>query len=217
MKQMPKEAAIYYEVHEIWLELIKNVDKDKQVLSLYNVKGLLNKLLSSLDKISEINKGLQDYLDKKRLFFPRFFFLSDEELLNILAETRDPELVQPHLKKCFAGMDQLTFTSTVEIIGMKGASVGGEREEIPFQERIIPREYKSNVEEWLMRVEEEMVKTLKAISFEALDERRLNKIPYVDWLRKWSSQFILCISQILWTFSINENLASQSRNSMLSY
>jgi len=58
MKQMPKEAAIYYEVHEIWLELIKNVDKDKQVLSLYNVKGLLNKLLSSLDKISEINKGL---------------------------------------------------------------------------------------------------------------------------------------------------------------
>jgi len=68
-----------------------------------------------------------------------------------------------------------------------------------------------------MRVEEEMVKTLKAISFEALDERRLNKIPYVDWLRKWSSQFILCISQILWTFSINENLASQSRNSMLSY
>jgi len=29
-------------------------------------------------------------------------------------------------------MDQLTFTSTVEIIGMKGASVGGEREEIPF-------------------------------------------------------------------------------------
>jgi len=147
----------------------------------------LENLEESLDKISEINKGLQDYLDKKRLFFPRFFFLSDEELLNILAETRDPELVQPHLKKCFAGMDQLIFTSTVEIIGMKGASINGEREEIAFLERICPREFKSNVEEWLMRVEEEMVNALMSTSFEALDERRLNKVPYVDWLRKWPS------------------------------
>ena len=70
---------------------------------------------------------------------------------------------------------------------MKGASINGEREEITFLERIAPREFKSNVEEWLMRVEEEMVSALKATSFEALDERRLNKIPYVDWLRKWPS------------------------------
>jgi len=70
---------------------------------------------------------------------------------------------------------------------MKGNDIDGEREEIDFLERISPREFKSNVEEWLVRVEEEMVSALKATSAESLDERRLNKIPLVDWIKKWPS------------------------------
>eukprot|EP00501_MAST-03F_sp_TOSAG23-6_P001833 GSMAST32.ASY1.ANO1.1911.1 assembled CDS len=71
-----------------------------------------------------IQKSLEAYLETKRSAFPRFYFLSNDELLEILSQTRDPKAVQPHLCKCFDAMARLDFQNGTEMHAMVSDGAG---------------------------------------------------------------------------------------------
>ena len=65
---------------------------------------MLNKLNGLIDRLEGIQRALEKYLETKRHVFPRFYFISNEDLLEILANSRKPEMIQPHLKKLFSSI-----------------------------------------------------------------------------------------------------------------
>ena len=48
-------------------------------------------------KLEEIQKSLDMYLETKRQIFPRFYFLSNDDLLEILGQSKNPDAVSTNL------------------------------------------------------------------------------------------------------------------------
>lgn len=73
----------------------------------------MEKLTTMNVKLEEIQKALDLYLETKRQIFPRFYFLSNDDVLEILGQSQNPQAMQPHLKKCFDNIKSLRMEVTV--------------------------------------------------------------------------------------------------------
>jgi len=128
MAQMPEEGAKFTIVDKNWRQIMETATQDAHALACTDQPNMLSVLREASRLLEDIQRGLNKYLEVKRLFFPRFFFLSNDELLEILSETKDPERVQPHLKKCFEGIARLKFDEQQHILAM----ISSDKEEVAF-------------------------------------------------------------------------------------
>jgi dynein heavy chain len=193
MKQMPVEGRNFKEVDRAWKNLMIKINEDPAALTVFGIEDLGDILKGAHAKLEQVQKGLNDYLESKRQLFPRFFFLSNDELLEILSETKEPLKVQPHLKKCFEGIDALEFDEEKKIHGMYSS----EKEHVPFKNIIDPIAARGCVEQWLSEVEETMIKSVKEVCENAIQD--YTKRPREKWIITWQGQAVLCGSMIYWT------------------
>jgi dynein heavy chain 2, cytosolic len=72
-------------------------------------------------------------IQERRSAFPRFYFLGDDDLLEILGQSSNPTVIQTHLKKLFAGIHSVQFNENrTHILAM--CSLDGEV--VPLRTRI---------------------------------------------------------------------------------
>ncbi|XP_056131285.1 dynein axonemal heavy chain 12 [Lampris incognitus] len=198
MQQMPEEGCLFQTVDKIWKEVMRHCVKDPKILPATSLPGLLEQLQDSNSLLDNIMKGLNAYLEKKRLFFPRFFFLSNDEMLEILSETKDPLRVQPHLKKCFEGISKLDFLPNMDIQAMYSS----EGERVQLIQLISTSEARGAVEKWLLQVEDVMLRSVR----DAVARSRVAyaETPRSQWVKEWPGQVVLCTSQLFWTLEVHE-------------
>jgi len=147
----------YATVDKNWRAAIANAKKNPVVIEYCDNDKLLEKFRLGVKLLDEVQKGLNQYLETKRDVFPRFYFLSNDDLLTILSESKDVIKLQPHFKKCFEAIDHCKFSEDLLIKAM----VSPEKELIDLSRVVDPKG--QNVEAWLMMLEDEMRASIRDI------------------------------------------------------
>ncbi|KAJ8737519.1 hypothetical protein PYW08_000114 [Mythimna loreyi] len=108
-RQLPNETRLFTIVDKSWKDIMRKLAKVPLAMPAATQPKLYEEFVRNNEMLDQIMKCLEAYLETKRVAFPRFFFLSNDELLEILAQTRNPHAVQPHLRKCFDAIAKLEF------------------------------------------------------------------------------------------------------------
>ncbi|XP_012153033.2 dynein heavy chain at 16F [Megachile rotundata] len=211
-RQLPMEAKLFIDVDRFWKDLMRRTFKAPLAMPAGTQPGLLESLEANNQMLDEVMKCLEAYLETKRIAFPRFFFLSNDELLEILAQTKNPHAVQRHLQKCFDAIYRLEFGTkegesdkepetvlTTDIVAM----LSPEGERVPLGKGLRAR---GNVENWLGRVEEAMFSSLRSRMKEGIKDFAAKGRGLFIYMHP--SQIVLTVSQIYWTRNIHLILES---------
>ena len=114
-----------------------------RIVALLRIGSIKSTLVNMLDRLERCQKSLNEFLEEKRSSFPRFYFIGDDDLLQILGQATKPAIIQTHLKKLFAGIYNVNFDSSDQkIISMNSI----EGEVVPLTN---PIQISSEVERWL--------------------------------------------------------------------
>jgi len=200
-RQLPAEGKKFSIVDKSWRQTISAAKVKPKVIEFCDSAKLLDRFRESEILLDQVQKGLSDYLETKRSVFARFYFLSNDELLSILSESKDVKLVQPHLKKCFEGIDKVKFLGDLSIDRI----ISPENEEIMLMTKIDPVD--KNVEVWMLELEGMMRLSVRDVMGKAIAD--YTNTPRPKWMQKWAGMCVLNGSQMHWTNEMEQLFLQQ--------
>ncbi|EFN82623.1 Dynein heavy chain 7, axonemal [Harpegnathos saltator] len=200
--RLDEQAAMYLEATRILQDVNDRFTENPSYQGIKESTDLLEILNQANGKLEKASKGVKDYLDLKKLSFPRFFFLENSEIREILFES---DMMKRHtvVKKCFPGIERLKVdkSNCIQcIIGRYGESLHLERN-IPM-----PTDTERE-EEWLVQLEREMINAVRgSVARYHSSSGKKNPIPVAA--DNVASMTIVCGLQLHWTSSVEECLTS---------
>uniref|UniRef100_A0A8C6Y8I9 Dynein axonemal heavy chain 10 n=1 Tax=Naja naja TaxID=35670 RepID=A0A8C6Y8I9_NAJNA len=197
--QLPEEAKKFDNIDRVFKRIMAETVKDPVIKRCCEAHNRLSDLQNISDGLEKCQKSLNDYLDSKRNAFPRFFFISDDELLSILGSS-DPLCVQEHMIKMYDNIAALKFHEDDSGIKIATAMISAENEVMDFR-KVIPAE--GRVENWMTAVLVEMRRTNRLVTKEAIF-RYCEDRSRVDWMLMYQGMMVLAANQVWWTWEVED-------------
>lgn len=218
-RQLPDDTKRFEQIDASWVTEMNKIVLTPNALVVADQKEFLSTLERDLGNLVKCEKALADYLDTKRRLFPRFYFVSQVDLLDILSKGQTPRLVERHLSKIFDNIHSLRWTDPDDM-DCKNATafLSGEKEEVPF---LSCQQFKcvGQVETWLGELVTQTRQTLKMNLSRALNQYLADENK-TEWLEKTLAQICIVALQIYWTSETQnafDKMAENNENAMKEY
>uniref|UniRef100_A0A8B9NIU4 Dynein axonemal heavy chain 17 n=1 Tax=Accipiter nisus TaxID=211598 RepID=A0A8B9NIU4_9AVES len=197
--QLPEDSKHFDAIDQDFKELMADAVKTPNVIEATNKPGLYDKLEALQKRLVLCEKALAEYLETKRLAFPRFYFVSSADLLDILSNGNEPAEVSRHLPKLFDSLAKLKFKMSPDKKPLKvGLGMFSRDEEyVPLDADC---DLSGQVEVWLNRVLASMRSTLRCLIPEAVVT--YEEKPREQWVFDYPAQVALTCTQIWWTTEV---------------
>ncbi|XP_005182290.1 dynein heavy chain, cytoplasmic isoform X3 [Musca domestica] len=209
---LPQETSRFQSISSEFLGLMKKVAKSPKVMDVLNIPAVQRSLERLADLLGKIQKALGEYLERERTSFPRFYFVGDEDLLEIIGNSKNIARLQKHFKKMFAGIAAIILNEdNTVILGIASR----EGEEVRFINPVSTVEH-PKINEWLTLVEKQMRFTLASFLAQAVQdikqfrEGQIDPQKYMEWCDKYQAQIVVLAAQILWSEDVEAALQQAS-------
>ena len=160
-RELPVDAERFAGIDVEIKDVLTSAWEVKNIKEACNVDGLLSRLEGELGGLDLCKKSLADFLDGRRRQFPRYYFTSEADLLDILSNGSQPEKVMIHTSKIYLSTKTLRLDPENRTASNRPMAVGWVadvgKEYIPF-EPAVPLEGK--VEIYMQTVLDAMKGTL---------------------------------------------------------
>ena len=202
---LPVESSRFANINSEFMAVLKKVYRSPQVLEVLNIPDVQRSLERLADLLNKIQKALGEYLEKERMAFPRFYFVGDEDLLEIIGNANDTLRIEKHLRKMFAGISGLVMDEESNIRGLTSK----ENEQVmlrkPINLKTTPK-----INEWLKALEDNMRETLAEHLVEAVHDFQNigdndNEV-FESFLSAYPAQIVVLATQACWTSDVNAAL-----------